>query len=155
MSSSHCTASRSSILSPVLLAFLFFVTHPLPAGEAIVTAEVAKLFATDGQSFDRFGHSVSLDGDHLAIGAYASDDNDTAAGLVYVFERTAEGIWAHDAEISPVDIQSFHHFGRSVSLDGVRLAIGAPRDRSGNANGSVYIFEQTTSSNRRAVFGRK
>ena len=50
--------------------------------------QVAKLTAgTDGAAGDRFGISVSLDGDTVVIGAFLDDDDGTDSGSAYVFTR--------------------------------------------------------------------
>ena len=45
--------------------------------------QVAKLTADDGAADDRFGYSVSIDGDTVVIGAYA-DDDDVQQRVAYV-----------------------------------------------------------------------
>jgi hypothetical protein len=47
----------------------------------------AKLIASDGTYNDRFGSSVSLEGDTALIGAYFDDDNGDNSGSVYVFTK--------------------------------------------------------------------
>ena len=42
--------------------------------------QVSKLLVLDGQEEDRFGYSVSLSGDRLAVGAYRDDDNGIDSG---------------------------------------------------------------------------
>jgi len=51
-------------------------------------AQEAKLLASDGQSYDLFGRSVSLNEDYALIGAYGDDDNGADSGSAYVFKRT-------------------------------------------------------------------
>ena len=51
----------------------------------------AKLTADDGQSYDRFGNSVSIDGDTMVIGAVYDDDNGDNSGSAYVFTRVTAG----------------------------------------------------------------
>jgi len=48
-------------------------------------AQQAKLTPSDGATNDRFGSSVSLDGDTALIGAYLDDDNGEDSGSAYVF----------------------------------------------------------------------
>ncbi|PXW78110.1 filamentous hemagglutinin family protein, partial [Blastomonas natatoria] len=107
---------------------------------------------------DRFGISVSLDGNRLAVGAgqdRGAADDLTTAGAVYLFSFADAGF------ASPVQqaiigsgyvggknlslaLDNFDAFGRSVALDGNRLAVGAPGDGgAGNAipgSGAVYLF---------------
>ena len=105
---------------------------------------------------DKFGVSVSLDGDRLAVGAHGDDGYDSnAAGAVYIFKRTTVGnsaSWELEQEISDqssgfTNLVSGDKFGVSVSLDGERLAVGAHGDEGHGGkslSGAVYIFKRTT-----------
>ena len=99
---------------------------------------------------DWFGHSVSLGGDRLAVGApYDDGHSGTSTGAVYVFKRTGT-TWALEQEISDQSsgftaLRAGDWFGHSVSLGGDRLAVGAPYDdgHSGSSTGAVYVFKRT------------
>ena len=100
--------------------------------------------------FSHFGGSVSLDGNRLAVGSYLEGGHSgKSTGAAYIFRRTGT-TW--DLEQSIVDeLPSFEHlysgdwFGKSVVLDGLRLAIGAPGDGIDSTNsGAVYVFEKAT-----------
>ena len=117
---------------------------------------------------DRFGYSVSLDGDTLAVGSpYESsaaigidgdqaDDSAEWSGAVYVFIRQS-GVWSQQAYIKPFNTEAGDIFGLEVSLDGESLAVGAIGEQSsiGGINtgfetdnsqviegggGAVYVF---------------
>lgn len=63
-------------------------------------------------------------------------------GRVLVWRRTA-GAWAVEGVLSPGDAPAQTSFGRSVSVNGERIAVGAPgRNTSGISNelGSAWIF---------------
>ena len=140
---SHLSQRGVGVLPASLLLCLSLSSSAVVAEEVEVTAEVAKLLALDGQAGDFFGVSVSLDGDRLAIGAYLDDDNGSASGSAYVFERDADGSWFQVSKLLPLDGQAGDRFGVSVSLDGDRLAIGAYQDDdNGSESGSVYVFER-------------
>jgi len=47
--------------------------------------EQAKLTASDGQTFDEFGYSVSIDGDYAIIGAFGDNENGVGSGSAYVY----------------------------------------------------------------------
>jgi len=106
--------------------------------------EVAKLLASDGRAFDRFGTSVSLDGDRLAIGANLDDDDGmTNSGSAYVFERDTDGGWTQITKIHPLDRRVWDKFGQSASLDGERLVVSAFDDRNfADTPGAGYLFER-------------
>ena len=101
-----------------------------------------KLVAADGNAGDRFGHSVSLDGDYALVGAYGDDDKGGYAGAAYIFERGSGG-WEQKKKLLPSDGSAGDEFGRSVSLDGDYALVGAIQaDIDGKANaGAAYIFE--------------
>jgi len=143
MSPSSRTASQSSILLFVLLPLLALAAPPLPAGEAVVIAEVAKLLPSGEDENDWFGRQLSLDGDRLAIGASHDDDQGERSGSAYIFERSIDGNWSQVAKIIPLDGQSFDAFGEAVSLDGDQLAVGAIfADDNETSSGSAYVFER-------------
>lgn len=117
---------------------------------------------TDGE--DRFGVSIAISGDTLAVGASGessaasgvngnqADDTATSAGAVYVFVRSGT-IWAQQAYIKASNTREHNYFGQSIALSGNTLAVGAygesspstgingSQTNSGeNASGAVYVF---------------
>ena len=94
----------------------------------------------DGEAAgDCSGQAVSLDSNRLAIGAIWNDGNGRNAGHVRVYEwsGTAWGQLGTDIDGEAAGDQS----GESVSLDGNRLAIGAPEnDGSGRRAGHVRVY---------------
>ena len=110
-------------------------------------AQVAKLSASDASGSDAFGGSLSMDGDRLASGARFGDRGTTDPGAVYVFLRSGGGVWGQEDKLLATDLMGGDRFGSSVSLEGDRLAIGAPYDSEyGLRSGSAYVFERTGSS---------
>lgn len=121
------------------------------------TNEDAKIVASDGASNDRFGVSVSAEGDRLVVGA-SGDDGDKGSAYIYEFDggnwnQTGKVIQA-DRNTSPYpsQLRPQDSFGASVSLLGNRLLVGAPTDdderprgTEGNV-GSFYYFEHDGSS---------
>jgi hypothetical protein len=120
---------------------------------------------------DNFGISLSLaaDGSRLAVGAYIEDSSATGvggdpvnndvenAGAVYVFERSAAGIWSQSAYVKASNTDAYDVFGAAVALsgDGDSLAVGAYGESSSatgiggdelnNAafqSGAVYVFRR-------------
>jgi len=114
---------------------------------------------------DYFGHSVSLDGNRLAVGAHYDDGSAnslTDSGAVYLFSfvdsvftdgnlegRIGKGYTGGKNFDMTAYLAASDYFGQAVSLDGNRLAISANYD-DGNANsltdsGAVYLFSFTDS----------
>lgn len=97
---------------------------------------VKKLSADVPAALERFGYSVSVSGDIVAVGAYSAS---SYAGKVELFYRNQDGPdnWGHVATITGDDTVAGDKFGFSVSLDGDTLSVGAPE--SGDT-GAVYLF---------------
>lgn len=105
-----------------------------------------ELTPSDGDSYDRFGWSLAIDGERALIGAYNDEDPDgDSAGAAYVFERSA-GTWRQQAKLTPDDGRSQAYFGRSVDLEDGTALIGARRATTvfgGEKAGAAYVFEHT------------
>ena len=105
--------------------------------------QTAKLLASDGAANDYFGDSVSISGDIAIIGAYLDDNNGTDSGSAYIFEKLNEN-WAETTNLTASDVSAFDFFGKSVSISGDTVIIGAwEDDDNGDSSGSVYTFEKT------------
>ncbi len=107
-----------------------------------------KLTAGDGATDDDFGGAVSLDGDHLAVGAYGADIGaNNNQGSAYVFTLGTSG-WSPSAKLVASDGAAWDEFGYVVSLEGERLAVGVDfADIGGNSNqGAAYVFDLVAGS---------
>jgi len=94
--------------------------------------QVAKLTAdAGGPAHDKFGNSVSIDGDTVVIGV-REDDDKANSGSAYVFARVTAGDltsgWTQVAKLTAGDGASSDEFGVSVSIDGDTMVIGANLD---------------------------
>jgi hypothetical protein len=96
--------------------------------------EESLLRAPDSAPGDRFGCSVSLEGDSLVIGALGAQSR---MGAVYVFSRNPDG-WQLEAELRAPNGAPGDMFGRSVAHQGPALVIGA--EGANAATGSIYVF---------------
>jgi hypothetical protein len=61
-----------------------------------------KLLASDGDTNDQFGWSVSISGDYAIVGAIYDDDKGTNSGSAYIFQRDGVG-WSQQAKILASD----------------------------------------------------
>ena len=91
----------------------------------------------------KFGHSVAISGDTLAVGAPGEDSSSTGvnstpnedaddAGAAYVFVRSGE-VWSQQAYLKPAAVgitQAWDQFGYSVSVSGDTVVVGAPGEYS-------------------------
>ncbi|MCG8419420.1 MAG: FG-GAP repeat protein [Proteobacteria bacterium] len=110
-----------------------------------VWRQEAYVKASNTNLSDRFGWSVALSGDTLAVGANGESSDATGvggdednnlfsnSGAAYVFRRT-DGTWQQDAYIKATNTESVDLFGHSVALSGDTLAVAANREDS-NATG--------------------
>ncbi len=133
-----------------------------------IWSQQAYIKASNAETFDRFGWSVSLsaDGNTLAVGALredsrstgvngAQDDNTVSnSGAVYVFRfNTTSSIWSQQAYIKASYTEWEDEFGNSVSLsaDGNTLAVGA-RDEDSSSTGVNGAQNNNTASESGAVY---
>ena len=106
--------------------------------------EEASLVAPDGAAGQRFGMSVALSGNTLAIGAAGAAGTAPEAGAVYVYVHGGSG-WALQQKAVAIDGQRGDRLGESVALDLDTLVAGAPRrDVAGQGNaGALAVFTRT------------
>ncbi len=105
--------------------------------------QTAKLTAADGADNDNFGHSVSIWGDVVVVGAYLDDDKAINSGSAYVFVKPASG-WTdmtQTAKLTASDGDIDDNFGFAVDIHNDVIAIGANMDDDKGPNsGSAYVF---------------
>ena len=100
--------------------------------EYLQGAQVTKLTASDGAAGDNCGRSVSVDGNTAVVGAPGENGG---RGMAYVLTRQS-GEWSQVAKLTASDRASNDEFGRSVSVDGDTVVVGAHYD-DGNAAATV------------------
>lgn len=119
-----------------------------------------KIVASDRQSGDYFGSSLSMFGDFLAVSAHLEDDDmngantKAQAGSVYIFKRDNQDVWTEIAKVTPSDRGIGDEFGISVSLNNIRLLVGAhleDHNFSGSSTrkdaGAAYVFRRDINDN--------
>jgi hypothetical protein len=108
----------------------------------------AKLTATDGAAYDRFGFSVAISGDYAMVGAHADEIGlNHNQGSAYIFVRSGSS-WTQQAKLTATDGAAYDSFGFSVAISGDYAMVGAyAGDIDANNNqGSAYIFVRSGSS---------
>ncbi len=109
----------------------------------------AILHASDSQTYDYFGCSVSISGNTAIVGA--REENGGAgnplehSGAAYVFTRDGSGAWSEQAVLRALDAQAYDFFGLSVSISGDTAIVGARVEDGGTGNplensGAAYVF---------------
>lgn len=98
----------------------------------------SKLTGSGSIAADRFGGTVSLNGDYAVVGAPGTN---SFQGAAYVFVRSGND-WVQQAQLSASDGAPNDWFGQSVSLSGNSALVGAPNaDINGEVDrGAAYVF---------------
>lgn len=90
---------------------------------------------------DRFGSAIAMSGDMLAVASPGDDDRAINSGAVYLYRRTAGVYQLVDKVFPPVSFAE-DWFGRSVSLVGTMLVVGAYQsDLSASDAGAAFVYE--------------
>ncbi len=106
-------------------------------------SEQQKIMASDGESWDQFGSSVSISGGIAVVGTPNDDDR---TGSAYIFVRNGAN-WAEEQKLIASDSASYDYFGHSVSISGNTAIVGAYKnDDTGRDSGSAYIFARSGAS---------
>ena len=106
-----------------------------------IESDLLEPFSGDDQ--ERFGYSVSMSGNRVAVGApFIGDDTDPSTPA-YIFEQGGDGTWS-GARLEPEDGSVGGLFGYSIALSGDTAVVGAPHD-SGRVGaitaGAAYVFQ--------------
>jgi hypothetical protein len=103
-------------------------------------SQTQKIIASDGDTEDYFGQSISIHEDTAVIGAPYDDDTGTSSGSVYVFNKV-NGVWTEGQKISASDTTENDRFGIDLDLLDDSLVIAANGDdENGFNSGSAYVF---------------
>ena len=122
---------------------VYIFTHDGNLGQ---WTQQAKITAEDGEPGDRFGNSISIngDGDAILIGAYHDDER---RGSAYLFRRGDErdiSSWTQTMKLRADDVNAVEEFANQVVLDGVRAIIGENKDGDnshGYEAGAAHVYE--------------
>ena len=105
--------------------------------------ETAKLLASDGTLYDKFGYSVAISGTTALVGSYGDDDNESASGSAYIFQQQQDGSWLETAKLLASDGASDDRFGYNIAISGTIALVGNYADDDNeSSSGSAYIFQQ-------------
>ncbi len=118
---------------------------------------IQKIVASDRDTVNQFGWSVSVSGDYAIIGAGIQDYDESGtnyierAGAAYIFELDGTGTWNEVQKIVAPVRNDFDYFGRSVAISGNYAVVGAFQEDEDvsegdtiSSAGSAYIFERDT-----------
>jgi alpha-tubulin suppressor-like RCC1 family protein len=89
---------------------------------------------------DKFGSDMSMSGDKLAVAAQGDDGGGGGAGAVYTYTWDGSN-WVDSTFLLPSSLLVGDQFGRSVSMSGDKLAVGASGDdERGSVAGAAFTF---------------
>jgi len=115
--------------------------------------QLRKLLPDDGAANDKFGISVAISNNLVAVGASLDDDNGSNSGSAYLFNATTgEQLF----KFLPDDGDASDAFGASIAISEGIVAIGAPLDddaSQGSTGGSVYLFDAITGNQFAKIIG--
>jgi hypothetical protein len=96
-----------------------------------------RLLASDGGESDRFGWSVAIRGDLIAVGAHNDADEAFNAGSAYVFEHSGTK-WRQAAKVHSTGGEENGYFGSAVALADTTLVVGQ------EGNDAAQVFDITS-----------
>ena len=110
--------------------------------------QIAHLTAYDAEADDKFGYSVSINGDYIVVGAKEEDTNGSNAGSTYLFKRNSDTNIVQIAKLTAGDAQANDYFGHAVSISGDYIIVGAMYEDTGSTNtGCAYLFKRNSDTN--------
>ena len=90
---------------------------------------------------DRFGSAVAISGTRVVVGAHQDDTGTTDAGSAYVYDLSSGTPIVPVATLNNPSPAVGDYFGWAVAIDGMTVAIGAPKDDTVMLNkGYAYVF---------------
>jgi len=108
-----------------------------------IWTKVATLTASDNVAGDHFGGAVSISGNNTsAIVAVGAPNRNSGAGAVYLFSGSG-ATWTQNSNTLTSSLTSAGHLGTSVSVQGFRVAAGAPNSTVNNKpdTGVTVVFD--------------
>ena len=120
------------------------VVEPLEPKRLLATGEFLTAianFSSFAQAGAEFGFATDSDGDHLIVGAPATDANGLPRiGAAYVFDDVTGELLL---EIPNPTASTGDRFGEAVGISGDLVIVGDPRSDVGASDaGSVYVFDR-------------
>lgn len=116
--------------------------------------ETQKIVASDRESGDEFGESVSISGNYIIVGTTEKDyvdQNGTKfyeAGAAYIFECNELDVWVEVKKIISPNVYNKGLFGSSVAVSGDYVIVGATRELFPTISGknfleAVYVYKRS------------
>lgn len=89
---------------------------------------------------DRFGESIALTDNYLAVGALEEDDDEgTQSGAVYIFSTSDWSLQTTITNPNKYTTSTNDRFGHTIRANNDYMVVGVPAESQGS--GAVYIFK--------------
>lgn len=99
-----------------------------------------ELTASNPASLARFGISVAMNDDTIAVGADGDSELGFFSGAVYVYTFDGSN-WIQQQKLRAQDPSESASFGFHIAMSGDTLVVGAPQDQVGTHTlGAAYVF---------------
>jgi hypothetical protein len=99
------------------------------------------IYYPENDSGADFGFAVDINGGNFIVGAPGSDVGGTNRGAAYIY-KLVDGSWTFDTRIVSSVPTDTEIYGRTVSISGNHVAVGAPG--SNGATGYIYTYHKTS-----------
>jgi len=103
-------------------------------------SQAAKLIPSDGNAYDFFGSSVSVDGNHMVVTAGRDDDAGTDAGSAYFCCVNEEGAWTFQQKWTAPDAAAGDLLAASFIWGNYAILGAEYQDGAGIDAGAAYIL---------------
>lgn len=106
--------------------------------------QIAHIRASDNAAGNEFGGNVAISGDYVFVTARGDRQN---RGAVYMYD-VSDPNNITERKITAFDEAPYNSFGFSLSVEGTRMAVGAPRvSAASTLDASVYIIDFSNPDN--------
>ncbi len=109
---------------------------------AVFHWELSDTLLLSSGSTQNWGENVEMGPERIVVSAEGSDGLSMFDGSCFVYKEIIDGNWSYQATVTPPTGVTDSTFGRSIALDGDRIAVGAPGTNLGIVTDStVTLFE--------------
>ena len=117
---------------------MYSFTEPLSGWvDATENMKTPNSYIAESNFADKFGTSVSIDGDYAVVGAPSYLYN---RGCAYILHNN-NGVWENIARLTTENNGGNAYFGTSVKIKGEVIVVGA---KTYNRKGATFVFEKPT-----------
>ncbi len=104
--------------------------------------EVQQLTEIAPKTGNRFGYSIAMNSNTLAISAFGYDGRRRDSGRVYLYQPASSGKWALQSSLQSPRPTTRERFGYNISLSGINMAVATLRGPDGtDSAGDVHLYQ--------------